>query len=126
MAKGKKTYDGLKNLIKRNKGKKSRADEKTSYRVTPKGILLFALNQVYGVDGSVDKLDRFMDVFLTGLSTLATGGADSDLFGKDFNGFFSSYVNLANLCGRMKDALDRHGITLDDETDENGEDGNDN
>jgi hypothetical protein len=126
MAKGKKTYDGLKNLIKKHGKEEPAADEKTSYRVTPKGILLFALNQVYGVDGSIDKLDRFMDVFLTGLSTLATGGADGDLFGKDFNGFFSSYVNMANMCGRMKAALDKYGITLDDEPGENEEDENDN
>ena len=51
------------------------------------------------------------------------------MFGKDFNEFFSSYVNMANLCGRMKAALDRNGITLDDEQDEGNnhrEDGNDN
>ena len=36
---------------------------------------------------------------------------------------------MANLCGRMKAALDRNGITLDDEQDEGNnhrEDGNDN
>ena len=126
MAKNKKTYDGLKNLIKKRENNERDRGEKTSYTITPKGILLCALNQVYGIDGSIDKLDRFMDIFLTGLSTLASGGTNTDLFGKDFNGFFSSYVSMANLCGRMKAALDKHGITLDDEPDENKEDEDDN
>ena len=126
MAKGgKKTYDGLKNLIKK-RGRKKQPSDDVSYSITPKGVLLYALNKIYGVDGSIEKLDRFMDVFLTGLSSLATGGADDDLFGKDFNGFFSSYVNLANLCGRMKAALDKNGIILDEEdgNEEENEDDN--
>ena len=123
MAKNKKTYDGLKYLIKNNEYS---GGEKTSYAMTPENILLCALKQVYDIDTSEDKLDRFMSLLLTDLSKLASSGCYTDLFGKDFNEFFGGYIGIINLCGRMKTAMDKYGITLDDELGENKEDEDDN
>jgi len=105
-----KKYEGLDNIAKRrNFTKKSKKDEGS---VTPNLIVSAAMHDVYG-DDDQSRLSMFMKLTVSTLSMLATRGEDGKLFGKDFNEFFSLYVNTLNLCGRMKAALEENGIDFD-------------
>ena len=83
------------------------------FSLTPKGILLGTLDEVYGTGASLEKLDEFSEKLIGRLSAMATAGESSSILGKDFNDFFQLYVETINLCGRMKEALEENGIDFD-------------
>lgn len=83
------------------------------FSLTPKGILLGTLDEVYGTGASLEKLDEFSEKLIGRLSAMATAGESSSILGKDFNDFFQLYVETINLCGRMKEALEENGINFD-------------
>ena len=83
------------------------------FSLTPKGILLGTLDEVYGTGASLEKLDEFSEKLIGRLSAMATAGESSSILGKDFNDFFQLYVETINLCGRMKEALKENGIDFD-------------
>lgn len=114
--------DILKSLIKGTGGDGREEDGETKYTITPKGILYAALLRVYGVDPSVDKFEAFQAEFLKGLSGLSTGGELQDMFGNDFNSFYSLFIDVSNMCGKMRELLEKHGIELEEE--EEGKDDN--
>ena len=131
MAQKKKKYDDiLRNLIKPDKdpekitGNKieKALEENQNFHITPKGILVMALAQIFGDDiiADMDKIDEFQRSLLAGLSTLSTNGETPELFGEDFNEFYSMYIQTMNLCGRMREAIEKNGIEFDfgDEQDE--------
>lgn len=113
MAKKKKTYEGLDSIAKPKKRNDKTGSDGRQYSITPKGVLLMALCDVYGVEASIDRLEDFMKKVVGGLSLIATGGSDAALLGEDFNDFFRLYVDTLNLCGRMKEKLDENGIDFD-------------
>lgn len=107
-------YEGLDSLVKKQSVKKRSGDEQAEDKtVTPNGIVLAALRDIYGVGPDKKKLNAFTRAVVSLLSALATGGQDQNLLGKDMDEFFRLYVNTLNLCGRMKQALEDNGIEFD-------------
>ena len=121
MARKRKTYEGLSRLVKPLNSSEISGAEK--YSITPIGILLFALKEAYGmkVTDCFGNFDKFEAILLAGLSSLVTGGTDATLFGRDFNDFVKGYVNILNLCGKMKTVLDENGIEFDIDNPDEGE-----
>jgi len=106
--------DIISKLIKPKEKKQSVSEaDCRRFSLTPKGILLGTLDEVYGTGASLEKLDEFSEKLIGRLSTMATAGESSSLLGKDFNDFFQLYVETLNLCGRMKEALEENGIDFD-------------
>lgn len=92
----------------------SNENDEPTYRIAPKGILFLALSKVFGKKViTLDKLDEFTEILLKDLSRLASNGEKTELFGSDFNDFFSMFVETMNLCGMMKQKLDENGIEFD-------------
>ena len=99
---------------------------KEKYNLTPKGILYALIQTFYSNSENVSQFENFQKDLVERLSMVASSNAKKDMFGKDFNEFFGGYIGIINLCGRMKTAMDKYGITLDDEPGENKEDEDDN
>ena len=81
--------------------------------ITPSGILLVALDDAVKAGLSGKTFAEFQRFLLGQLSSLATNGEKDDLFGSDFDDFFSMVVRTLNLCGRMRAALEENGIDFD-------------
>lgn len=106
--------DIISKLIKPKEKKQSVSEaDCRGFSLTPKGILLGTLDEVYGTGASLEKLDEFSEKLIGRLSAMATAGESSSILGKDFNDFFQLYVETINLCGRMKEALEENGIDFD-------------
>ena len=120
-------YEALRNLIKKDPESDGNLAENETYRFTPKGILYMALYETYGSRvrekdlQDIDKFNAFVKKALNALSCLATNNMQSNLFGEDFNQFFSMCVNAINLCAKMHKILEDHGIDVDFSDLENGQ-----
>lgn len=87
--------------------------ENNSSQLSPRSLLFAALKAVYGIPDDREKFNDFMLRLVTSLSLLSTAGADSMLFGRDFNTFYQTFVQTLNVCGYLKQQLDDNNISVD-------------
>lgn len=94
-------------------------------QITPKGILFACLCDVFGIGKDtksfrrdIKRTDKFITKLLEGLSSLATDGKDSTVFGADFSDFFALVVKTLNEAGKLHKLLDENGIEIPDDEEE--------
>lgn len=91
---------------------KSTEIQNTNSILTPNLILADLISEFYSIDPS-DSLYEFSEELTRRLASLSTGGSETDIFGKDLNDLFQSFVMSLNMLGKMKKLLDDNGIDFD-------------
>lgn len=86
---------------------------KEKYNLTPKGILYALIQTFYSNSESVSQFENFQKDLVERLSMVASSNAKKDMFGKDFNEFFSIVVTTMNLLNKVINKLNENGIEYD-------------
>lgn len=97
--------------------------DKSKYRLTPKGVLWAIIEKFYNGEGDISKFESFQKDLVEHLSMVASGNQKNDMFGHDFNDFFSIVVTTMNLLEKTISMLNENGIECDIRELLEGEDG---
>ena len=86
---------------------------KEKYNLTPKGILYALIQIFYSNSENISQFEKFQKDLVERLSMIASNNAKKDMFGKDFNEFFSIVVTTMNLLNKVINKLHENGIECD-------------